>query len=65
MQQNWGRILAVFGLLLFLLPRMRRTMFGWVLRNNTLRNVGIQSVLAFPFLRERMLNRILPSRKTY
>lgn len=66
MQQQWSRpILFVLGAIALMLPGVRKMVFGQVLRNRLLRNMGLKFILSVPFLREKMMDKILPSRQPF
>lgn len=64
MKQQWGRpIILVITLMTLLIPRVRSFIFFRILRNRLIRNIGLRTLLSVPFFRDRMMNRILPTRQ--
>jgi hypothetical protein len=58
--RGWHVVMAIAAVLALLVPGIRRFAFAWVIRNRWLRNIGLNLFLATPFVRDRILNRIMP-----
>lgn len=64
MQQQWSRpIILILGLATLLIPGIRRGIFFRMLKNRTIRNLGLKLIVSTPFVRERLFNKILPTRQ--
>jgi hypothetical protein len=62
-QQQWSRpIMLILGVVALMIPGIRRQVFFRILKNPLLRNLGLRLVVSIPFVRERMMSRILPTR---
>jgi|GEM_PF-5032025 len=64
MQPQWNRtILMILGIVALLIPSIRRGVVYRMLKNRMIRNLGLKLIISLPFVRERLLSRILPSRQ--
>lgn len=55
-------MLLIIAIIALLIPGVRRFVLFRLLKNRSIRNLGLQVILATPFLRDRMMNKLLPSR---
>jgi hypothetical protein len=55
-------MMLIVASIALLIPGVRRFIFYRLLKNRSIRNLGLQLILSIPFLRDRMMNKILPSR---
>jgi hypothetical protein len=63
MQQQWTRpIMLLLGILALLVPGVRRMAFQQILKNRLLRNFGLKLIISLPFVREKILGKMLPTR---
>jgi hypothetical protein len=55
-------MMLIVACIALLIPGVRRFIFFRLIKNRSVRNLGLQLILSTPFLRDRMMNKLLPSR---
>jgi hypothetical protein len=58
-------LMLVLAFVALLIPGVRRFIFYRLLKSRTIRTFGLQAILSIPFLRERLMNKVLPSKSPY